>query len=239
MEDKTKKIFEIGKQIASHKATAVSNVFNRVKISFYIFEANYNELNRWLKILENEKFLSERLNVYEDPTHANAYCDELARLAHNYFSSAFSLVDHTRNMIKELYGKQDFSLEYQTKLDATLTNNSLRRFIQDLRNYMMHRYFPNIFLYFQLNERLKCDVGFPVQELEDWEKWTTLSKEFLKNKKSILLKPIVEEHFKMVSEFYAWLSVRQEEIHKPEIDEVLKLVNEYNNLINEDKATNG
>ena len=67
---------------------------------------------------------------------------EIGRLLHNFVASAMTLRDHTRIFFEENYGRTPLGQLYDEKIKADIANDEVCRFIQDLRNYMLHRGFP-------------------------------------------------------------------------------------------------
>jgi len=64
---------------------------------------------------------------------------EVTRLLHNFVAAAKSLVEHTRNHMRAKYAGTDFKKEYQARIDQNFTRDPLVQFVEDLRNYMLHK----------------------------------------------------------------------------------------------------
>lgn len=78
---------------------------------------------------------------------------EVTRRVHNFVAGALTLVEHTRIFMRENYGNTPTLDRYQAKVDADFKDQPLVRFVQDLRNYILHNGLPNSEMYmnFQSN----------------------------------------------------------------------------------------
>lgn len=70
------------------------------------------------------------------------YYGEVIRHFHNFLASAGTLADHVKALVGRLYSGQPFESEYQRKISEIFGSSGLAAFVQDLRNYMLHRRLP-------------------------------------------------------------------------------------------------
>jgi hypothetical protein len=68
---------------------------------------------------------------------------EVKRHLHNFVTSAMTLVDHTRVMLTELYEGEEIHAKIISKIRSTVGNSPTCKFVQDMRNYMVHKGLPN------------------------------------------------------------------------------------------------
>ncbi len=115
---------------------------DRLFLTFNIFSGNYLELKKACEIVENPdiglKLMSEPMKGAGVQAHM-----EVMRLFHNFLASAKSLVDHTRAFVDDHYAGTAFKQGYDQKVQAELASDPLIKFIQDLRNHMLHRGLPS------------------------------------------------------------------------------------------------
>ncbi len=67
---------------------------------------------------------------------------EVTRRFHNFVAAALTLVEHTRIFMREHYSDTPMLERYQAKVDTDFKNQPLVRFVQDLRNYILHNGCP-------------------------------------------------------------------------------------------------
>ena len=68
---------------------------------------------------------------------------EVNRLFHNFLSSAKTLIEHTRIFMDTHFKNTSVNKEYTHKIKMEFSQDDLSRFIQDLRNYMLHQGLPH------------------------------------------------------------------------------------------------
>jgi hypothetical protein len=110
--------------------------------SVNIFLGNADELAQVLGAL-NDDPIEHWKTISSDLEASHKIQTHVGRLFHNFLASAMTLVDHTRVFIKEFYLATALSRTYNER-KRVFEGNNLTRFIQDLRNYMVHRGLPPI-----------------------------------------------------------------------------------------------
>jgi hypothetical protein len=130
----------------------------------------------------------------------NRFDKEVSRQLHNFLAAAMTIVDHTRVLMNEHYTETDIYKEFRARTANEFTNNSLTRFIQDLRNYTIHRGLP-----------LPSEVGGPpetkrmrlhVPTLLEWGGWKSEAKSYLAaSGEYIELLPLVVSYTKLIRQF--------------------------------------
>ena len=194
--------------------------------SYRVFKGNYDELVHHLDHLNDP---TESLFMYSSEQRENLerLIDEASRLFHNFLASAQSLVDHTRNIVNRLYSNQEFIKEYKEKIDRDITNNPVRRFVQDLRNYTLHYTLPIPALQIEFAEDIEMSVRLDVEILKRWNRWDKISTSYLERlEESFCLISLSNEYFALVEQFYQWLTERQTQIHKSDLENLQKMNNE-------------
>jgi hypothetical protein len=192
-------------------------------VSLHIFQHNYYELIQHLNFHNTPK-LSLKLMGQDNRHLLHAYQIEITRFLHNYIASSLSLIDHTRNHYRELYGKNELFPDYQIEIDKRFVNFPLSVFVKDLRQFFQHFQMPG------LSSKLKytrgasdfiMSINLTLDDLNKFSGWKAKSKEYLASfEKEIDLKKLIEEYHKHVSDFYNWFIKRQNEIHAEDIQKV-------------------
>jgi hypothetical protein len=114
------------------------------------------------------------LSIWAPANHEQfeEFVGEVRRFLHNYLASVKSLVDHSRRIVRDLCGQTAFWSQYQERVQATFMG-PVPRFVQDLRNYTLHRDVPISgasirYEHGKLYGLLKLDV----QSLRQWGSWS-------------------------------------------------------------------
>lgn len=148
-------------------------------------------------------------------------------LAHNFLAGAMTLVDHTRVFVKDYYLGTTVNRQFSDMISREFSQNELTKFIQDLRNYMVHRGplplerslqgvpveggEPNL---------MEFTSGFYLrkEDLLKWGGWKSEAKKFLdKQNDDIELLPIVEGYKLLIDDFHARLDHLILEYHREDL----------------------
>ena len=147
----------------------------------------------------------------------------ITRLFHNYLAAAMTLVDHSRILIKEFYEAEkfaDFVAEFEVKKREYFIENSLHHFIQELRNYNLHKALPIVGSTLNLNS-LTSHLIIQYEGLRDDFDWGPSARAFLESKgENGELEELTTDYYNLVTDFYNWFHGRQMEVHAEEINEL-------------------
>jgi len=203
-------------------------------VSHYIFMSNYNQLKDGLEFFDSKP--GSKLWHIKNRDKMQQFKMEIMRLFHNYLASVKSLVEHTRIIIREVHGNNRFSKECDLKIRELFDNSALSRFVQDFRNYILHKGIPLMYAQEKAKESIRFEstnsLILDLSSLKSWAGWKAKSKEYLDNaKEDINLYDITISYGSLVNDFYTWFSRRQEELFKEQFDQTQKLKDEYNKIV--------
>ena len=168
-----------------------------------ILSMNGYEVLRFTKEIESGRFSKIAL----DPSRRLEYRDfqnHLIRYFHNFLAGAKTVVEHTRNMMRSAEISEEHRTAYQAQVDAIFAD-SLSKFIEDFRNYMMHFGLPNLVHICSLpNER--WEVVIDMARLQAWDGWTARSRQFIQSQpERIRLYALVEIYLNKTKTLHEWL----------------------------------
>ena len=135
----------------------------------------------------------------------------------NFLASTTALIDSCRNTMK-FYIETDLYKTYENNVKKLFAKNKETIFIKDLRNCMMH--------YKIISPCLSDNnqVSFEVYQLNKFEGWTSLSKEFIQEQgKFVTIIPLIENYFKRLEPFYMEIYSKIIEFHQEDFKETIKL----------------
>lgn len=154
---------------------------------------------------------------------------ELKRHLHNFVASAMTLVDHTRVMLNDLYAGQSIHTEILERIKATVGSSPVCKFVQDMRNYMVHKGLPNSEMYFEATNvdgalTFKTGVRINSSSLLAWSGWKALSKEYLGQVgEYVEIQDFTQKYLDEVNAFSSWLEEVLKAHHSDDISHLQKL----------------
>jgi hypothetical protein len=131
---------------------------------------------------------------------------DLFRRLHNFVASVRTLRDHTRNVVKRLYGETPFWDEYQNQVTSTFDESDLSRFVQGMANYFLHYNVPVVLA--SSGGVLTLDTTM----MRGWDGWSSGARAYLDEQPQwVTLRRVIEEYAELIEEFYSWLNRRHVE----------------------------
>lgn len=235
------RILALGKAIEASRAFEVNRRQTSLQITYYVFSRNMAELEAHLLAFRDPR-MQELWNV-KRRNDLHQYLREVTRHLHNGLAAAKTLVDHTRVTADELYEGTDFADEYATKVKATFNASTLSHFVQDLRNYVLHKELPAAQAHLQYTSGRAADgemrgtpsldlsIRLNVAELKTWQGFTKPARAYIDTlPDQVDLLNIVSQYKTLVEGFYQWFGRRQVEIHAKDVEEVRPLQDELRAL---------
>jgi len=228
------KLNKLRNDIENSEGNRIQTKIRVFKISEYTFKKNYDELNQILTRFSTDWNYALEIMSTDNRDKFIEFGMEVTRLLHNYVASAKALVDHTRKFVQDEYEDTDFKTEYDEKIENEFANSQIAAFIQNLRNFCLHRTLPitGASMNFDHEKGMSNTVELLKADLMQWNNWRRLGNEFLDSKDDrFSLLEVVDEYFRKVEEFQGWFEIKQREVHKKELEELEKLQEECNSLL--------
>lgn len=199
------------------------NRTHRRTFSTNIFTSNAAEFRTALELHQNaDAAVTMHMGGDRDLTHQ--FHREIARLLHNYLAGAMTLVDHTRVFVDKNYEHTSLRKEFKTRVDKAFANNPLTRFVQDLRNYMIHRGPPPVNLSVSLKKGengildATSQVGIKVSDLLEWKGWKAEAKTYLAAAGDVIdIYEIERDYTYIITSFHDELNELIRDFHAEEI----------------------
>jgi len=204
-----------------------------------IFHGNLREIKEALDLVENID-IGIKLMSQEHRDAGNQVYKEVNRLFHNFLSSAKTLIEHTRIFMDTHFKNSSVHKAYTHKVKMEFAQDELSRFIQDLRNYMLHQGLPHneMSLKFdnkdQNNPHIESTISLNIEKLNEWNRWSSGSKKYLqKQNENLKLSILVEEYSKKIIGLHEWLEEELYKYYEDDLKELETLQNEYQKQSNE------
>jgi hypothetical protein len=161
---------------------------------------------------------------------------EVYRLLHNFLAAAMTLRDHTRRL-RQQYPPADssFSAEYDSRVRTTFVESPLSVFIEDLRNYTLHRSLP--FVQGTLTRHLPTEAMTATavlrkEPLQTWDRWRAGASSYLQEADGqIDLLEVVDSYSSAVDGFNIWFASVWRSWHAGAFQELHTLENELKTLL--------
>jgi hypothetical protein len=187
--------------------------FNHFMLSFEIFVGNYADLKRVLEYHDDpqsSKDLAPLRNRYQVD---ELYCN-VRRYLHNYVASALSLVDHTRNLHKEMSKDGRAIPTFKEEIERRFLKNGLVQFVQGLRNYFLHFSVPRVTSPQRFLNPEPSRVYLLPSDLQRFSGWNGPAKSFLDERSyKVDLHQSIEEYFQQVHDFVNWFESEFRHVH--------------------------
>ena len=210
--------------IEEYLSSAACNLFKRLKVhdlGYRIFLANFDEWQRAIEV-KCPKDPIELIQMMQNRSWVEPYLVEVTRTLHNFVASAFTLVDTTRVVYRELYEPNKLLSEYQGELDNRFIKDGTCQFVKDLRQYCQHYRLPllavNVGFIVQSQDGL-IHWGVPIsrKQIEVWTRWSATSKKFIGGfEEEINLEAVMRQYRDKVIAFNSWFEGKQREAHADE-----------------------
>lgn len=221
---------ELFAEINSCKGMKYYHLLVSHQTSEAIFAGNYRQLKETLEFIHNPA-KSSSLFIMDKRGRVHMILTDIIRLFHNFMASALTLVDHTRTVMRDDAVNEAYRQEYQTRVNAEFVNDPLSTFVQDLRNYLLHKGIPSTGINLELGEDTR--VFIDLNKMKQWNGWKSKSKEYMsKVSEELILLDIVESYTKKVQKFHEWFREWFTCLHKTELNEFHALQELWNEGIN-------
>jgi hypothetical protein len=175
-----------------------------------VFISNWNELLGLLEqVATNPVLALEMIQNVRPPEVRDQFQAAITQRLHNYVAGTMTLVEHSRRVM----GKRSGAIcnDFAKRKQELLTNPEIP-FMQDLRNFTLHRSLP--FLGHSLSvvnvnapdQAMTSEVQLSVSELLESDGWTAPSRGFLEAQGDVVtLRPLVRKHGRLTLEINMWL----------------------------------
>ena len=149
-----------------------------------------------------------------------------------------TLVEHTRIYVRQKYKGHYFWDEYQDRVRQDFGTWPLSHFVQDLRDYFVHRTVPLTSAH--LSQKEPPTINLHPGQMQDWDRWSPLARQFIAEEGGPLqLESLIDSYEERVARFYRWLEDRIRTIHKSELDDYWRMGKELERMEQREKNQSG
>jgi len=231
MSDASKSRSEILDAIHSSRGVEHINRSRQRSFSLNIFHMNSQELIEITRRV-NDPDEGLRLMYLHNREAGEQTHREFARRVHNFVAASLTLVEHTRNFMREHYNETPIFAQYQAKIDTELASDTLVRFVQDLRNYMLHKGLPNseMYLNFESNpdpsEGGVMETGIRIRSapLLEWDRWSPPARRLIEGAGEFIdILSVAEAYSDKIGAFHSWLQGELDQLHRVDLEELSAL----------------
>jgi hypothetical protein len=227
---------DLQRRIQEHPAHVEYWRCQGLKQTLNVFQVNAGELMALLEQAATDAELAmELVQNVRPPEARDAFRLAVLRELHNYVASAMTLVDHSRRMMRDRSGP--IADELEARKEAFLANPEVK-FVQDLRNFTLHRELPPLGHRVSMQNlntpdaTMVSEVQLSVESLSSWDGWAPTSVEFLNQQgDAVELRQVIERHRELVIEINAWLLNELVDANADSLDEVNELIVERNAVL--------
>lgn len=207
METEKPKIRDLIDKREKLEGTKLIRKIERLAISNSVLYGNFQHLLSFLQNYERDISFSFLVNRTKQK---NAML-EATRLLHNFSASVLTLIDHTRNFIKELENQK--LNEYYEQTKNKLIEHENVAFMKELRIYTQHNELPLTTHLFELKRKEEGNIKSELvhkqslclekKRLTEWGNWSNKAKNYLSKYESYIdIQEFSSEYYKLIKEFY-------------------------------------
>jgi hypothetical protein len=222
------------RQIEALPGYRLAQESERLGISYRLLSRNAQELGGSLESFTDPNVALPLLDLGNQEAFTISL-EEVGRYLHNYLASAKTLVDHTRNVVRQVWPPNSPFLThaYEPRL-SELFGAPEAVFLQNLRDYAVHyRRLPLTCRTQGSPSTFDNAVVLSVAELNQWSGWKKAAKEFLDSQTDaqLAISPIVWSYQRSVERFYDWFGPALVQEHLEQFAELERAQQEYGNFI--------
>lgn len=229
----TDSITNTQQEILDSKGMQYINRMHSRSFSINIFNINTIEL---LELISHINDPNEGVNILmqDNRQGSDQLHREINRKIHNFVASAMTLVEHTRNFMREFYSETNILKDFENQIKSELSQDTLIKFIQDLRNYMVHNGLPPTQMFMEFKNHMDgsgagittTGVRIRTDKLLEWSRWTNSAKEYLQSIGEFIdIYTMTTEYHSKILEFHDWLNAALENYHHTDLEQFEALQN--------------
>jgi hypothetical protein len=231
--DQDAQAFELFGRILQSEGERIYWKLEVLRASYYVFSRNHAELSKAIEHFQSAEHVPR---YWGNPNREamRAFQRENMRLLHNFLSGAFTLVDHTRILVRETYTDHPFGTEYQKRVEEEFTKSDIAGFVKGMRNWMVHRGIVPVRMQATLGaeQKLVASIVLDLEELRSWERWDPRALRYLSGVTVPLrLQDVVRSYYDRVERFYSWLGGRMGQIHSAAFEEWARMQEQHQAML--------
>jgi len=184
----------------------------------FIFEENYKSIENYSSYAEQQDVA---VQMFVNRDYSSKVQGTFVRHLHNFLVASKSLVEHTRGSIRGWYSETDLLRKYQDQVTKTFVGDPLVSFIENLRDYCVHKSPIGIITHHRIGKDEASNSTYIHKEsILQWSGLSAGGKQFLLQFKSDIpiMEPITAYRDKVVG-FRQWLRDELEKYHAKDIYE--------------------
>jgi hypothetical protein len=213
---------KLHEEILAHPGYRLLQLLTAHSMSKNILSGNCFQLRKLLEVIHDPQNI-DRFWAIENRQHLRDLQSEAIRHFHNFLASVKTAVEHTRNFMRDNAIRPEHQAEYQEKIDQVFVNDPLSKFLEDFRNFMLHRSLPLTEMTLDISTSAST-LYVDLIKMEDWEEWKEPSRRFIAaNKPKVSMMRLIDEYEEKAKAFYEWFYPRFQHYYEREIDAALAL----------------
>ena len=205
-------------RIAAHPAVAAQARWTNLQQTIGIVFGNGAELKEYIARRE-----ATAKPLAPHSVEAQVFNTNVLRLLMNFVSSAMTLVDHTRNLLRKYEGGAFWS-EYELKKSKMIAA-PVTMYVKTLRNYMLHRGNPVVATTFSLDAHERTlRVVVDSKDVLAWDKCPAGAKPYLAEHPVVQVREAIEEYEELLDNLYRWVLDQYPALHGAEMADFNDLI---------------
>lgn len=176
---------------------------NAYAVSKNILSGNCVQLRQLLHTLEDPNDPAE-IWIWENREKRDSLLGEVTRHFHNFLTSVTTLIDHTRNLMKEDFITDKHREEHLQAIRESFAGLPLAIFIKELRHFITHRTVPIIQMAHTIEKNKESrSMDLDLERMASWDKWSPPARLFIqKHKPAIRMLDLINDYERFALAFH-------------------------------------
>jgi len=220
-------IGELDARIEAHPGKRILGALAAYTFSRGIFSGNAQELSRLATQFED---LRDPLKIEGVDRHArlDSQFGELARRLHNFAAGGKTIVDHTKMLLNEDFVTGAFRDEQRECMEAIFGREPLPKFVQELRNHVVHNGLPRFSLEWTFEPQGKM-LTLDLDGLVAERNWSAPARSYMvAHMPSVRVLDLVSSYEQQVNSFHSHFFESFKFHFRNSVEEVIRLITELN-----------
>ena len=200
-----------------------------MQMNYLVFRGNYAELLQLHKAFDQPLVFRElALQTDSGQDMSQATIVAFTRLLHNFLASATMLVDVTRRWVRHHFVDSEFLHMYQQEVSKRFKSNVQAQFLEDLRNFTLHRALPFSIPELRMEQvtdntlRSSQAIVLLKNHLLEWDNWSELGRMQIDMafEGEVDILSVCTQYFENVTQFTQWLFWHVRELFNDEVERI-------------------
>lgn len=239
-ENPIERIVRLRDEARAHPGAAPAGTIRRLNDPYrLLLWPNARELDQHLDLFSRHETALPLMDIrYRE--RLDKYLEEVLRLVHNLVAAVGTTIDHNRRTLRKAYPQESLHpvwCAFRTSIEPFQQDGELR-FVQDLRDFVLHRALPDAVANMHWNRDSGTDysIRFNSVTLLEWDRWSASTRAFIEQSgESLTFRPSVQRYIAATNTVRRSLTRAIEAHHKEDLRGWRAIASEHDHVVEEQR----